>query len=207
KANSSEWEVPYLPIDPVDVGRTYEAIIRINSQSGKGGLAYILAEDYGLKLPRSLQVEFRDDIQKITDSEGTELSAERIHKEFQEIYIEQPKSKLQFVNHETLIDASNPKLRKITASIVQGGEEVDIDGHGTGPIDSFVNALSKHFEKDISVVEYSEHSLNQGSDAQAICYMQVEIDGKRIHGVGVNPNIVTASLMALISAMNRMLEK
>lgn len=202
KANSPTWEVPYLPIDPLDVGRSYEAIIRINSQSGKGGLAYILHEDYGLNLPRALQVEFRNDIQEITDDEGKELSSKRIYEEFLKIYVEQPSAKLQFVNHETLIDASNPKLRLIKASIVENGMEVDIEGHGTGPVDSFADALSKHFDTDISVIDYSEHSLKQGSDATAICYMQVQIGEKTVYGVGINANIVTASTMALISAMN-----
>ena len=202
KANSPTWEVPYLPIDPLDVGRTYEAIIRINSQSGKGGLAYILSEDYGLNLPRELQVAFRNDIQEITDGEGKELSSKRIYEEFLKIYVEQPGAKLQFVNHETLIDASNPKLRLIKASIVEDGMEVDIEGHGTGPVDSFANALSTHFETEISVVDYSEHSLKQGSDATAICYMQVKIGEKTVFGVGINANIVTASTMALVSAMN-----
>lgn len=203
KANSPMWEVPYLPIDPLDVGRTYEAIIRINSQSGKGGLAYILNEDYGLNLPRGLQVDFRKHIQDITDKEGTELSSARIYEEFLKTYVEQPGEKLQFVNHETSIDASNPKLRTIKASIVEDGMEIDIDGHGTGPIDSFANALSKYFDKELSVVDYSEHSLKQGSDATAICYMQVSIGDKIVYGVGINANIVTASTMALISAMNR----
>lgn len=205
KANSPTWEVPYLPIDPLDVGRTYEAIIRINSQSGKGGLAYILSEDYGLNLPRGLQVDFRNDIQAITDGEGKELSSKRIYEEFLKIYVEQPGAKLQFVNHETLIDASNPKLRLIKASIVEDGMEVDIEGHGTGPVDSFVDALSKHFDTEISVVDYSEHSLKQGSDATAISYMQVKIGEKTVYGVGINANIVTASTMALIAAMNRSL--
>ena len=203
QANKSLWEVPYLPIDPQDVGRSYEAIIRINSQSGKGGIAYILQEDFGLNLPRHLQVEFRDVIQKITDSEGTELLPKRIYDSFMETYVSQPSARLKFVDHESAIDPENPNLRSIRAEILDGGKSKRIQGKGTGPIDGFVHALSLYLGLDITVADYAEHSLQHGSDAAAICYMQVEHAGGKIYGAGINKNIVTASLEAVVSAANR----
>jgi 2-isopropylmalate synthase len=203
KANKPLWEVPYLPIDPQDVGRTYEAIIRINSQSGKGGLAYIMQEDYGINLPRGLQVEFRDDIQRITDEEGTELSSKRIHDRFFDLYVEQPKGRLKFVEHHAYPDAEHRGQQILTAEITDNGVPKRIEGRGTGPIDGFVHALSVYLGVELSVADYSEHSLQRGSDASAICYMEVEHPKGKIFGVGVNTNIVTASLEALVSAANR----
>ncbi len=203
QSNKQLWEVPYLPIDPQDVGRSYEAIIRINSQSGKGGIAYILQEDYGLNLPRGMQVEFRDEIQKITDEEGTELSSKRIYDRFIELYADQPDARLKFVDHQSYPDPDHAALRIIAAEILDKGEKKRIEGKGTGPIDGFVHALSIYLGIDMTVSDYSEHSLQHGSDASAICYMQVEHPGGKLYGVGINKNIVTASLEALVSAANR----
>ncbi|GGB05170.1 2-isopropylmalate synthase [Brucella endophytica] len=205
QANKPLWEVPYLPIDPQDVGRSYEAIIRINSQSGKGGIAYILQADYGLNLPRNLQVEFRDVIQKITDEEGKELPSKRIHDEFQKIYVTQPDARLKFVDHHTYPDPERKGRRIMAAEIFDGGVTKRIEGHGTGPIDGFVDALSHYLGIKLSVVDYSEHSLGQGSDASAICYMEIAHPGGKIFGVGINDNIVTASLEAIVAAANRIL--
>ena len=205
KANSPEWEVPYLPIDPQDVGRTYEAIIRINSQSGKGGIAYILQEDYGLILPRALQVEFRGEIQKITDEEGVELPAARIYERFMDVYVHQEGARLKFIDHATFTDPENSDLRMITAKISDNGKEVEIEGKGTGPVDSFINALSAYLGMDMTVANYSEHSLQHGSNASAICYMEIESDGQKLHGAGVHTNISAASLVAILSAANRFL--
>ncbi|MCB1386231.1 MAG: 2-isopropylmalate synthase [Nitratireductor sp.] len=205
KANKPLWEVPYLPIDPQDVGRSYEAIIRINSQSGKGGIAYILQEDFGINLPRKLQVEFREIIQQITDQEGRELSPQRIYDEFIRAYVTQPGQRLGFVGHTTFPAASGHSLRTIEAQITDGGKAITITGKGTGPIDAFTDALSQHLGKAVSVIDYSEHSLKQGSNAAAICYMETDIGGKPVFGVGINTNIVVASLEALISACNRSL--
>ncbi|MCB1448507.1 MAG: 2-isopropylmalate synthase [Nitratireductor sp.] len=204
KANTPVWEVPYLPIDPQDVGRTYEAIIRINSQSGKGGIAYILQEDYGLNLPRNLQVEFRNVIQAITDKEGKELPARRIYQEFLREYVEQPGGRIRFVDHTTISDPQTKGLRILTAEITDNGKQVSIEGRGTGPIDGFIDALSRYLDLPLSVADYSEHSLQRGSDASAICYMDIESDGRRIFGAGINKNIVTASLEAIVSAANRL---
>ncbi|MBU2483468.1 MAG: 2-isopropylmalate synthase [Alphaproteobacteria bacterium] len=205
KANKPEWEVPYLPIDPQDVGRSYEAIIRINSQSGKGGIAYILKEDYGLDLPRALQVEFREEIQRITDEEGVELPPKRIYESFMQLYVNQPGARLGFVDHHTHTDPSNKGIRIVSAEITDNGEVKRIEGRGTGPIDGFVNALSTYLGIELTVANYSEHSMQHGSNAAAICYMQMETPAGKLYGAGVNTNIVAASLEAVVSAANRAL--
>jgi len=203
KANKPLWEVPYLPIDPQDVGRDYEAIIRINSQSGKGGIAYIMAQDYGIQLPRNLQIEMRQLVQRITDEEGIELPSARIHEVFQETYVNQPQGRLKYIDHHTVpVGEHGSGMRSLEAKIMDVGAEIAITGEGTGPIDGFVDALSKHTSKVISVIDYSEHTLRPGADASAICYMEVEVDGKKVFGVGVNSNISAASLEALVSAVN-----
>ncbi|MCP3055481.1 2-isopropylmalate synthase [Aurantimonas marianensis] len=206
-ANKELWEVPYLPIDPKDVGRSYEAIIRINSQSGKGGIAYVLQADYGLNLPRNLQVEFREDIQRITDEEGRELPVKRIYDRFIERYVEQPGARIKFVDHFTRPNPDAKGERILEATIVDDGVETKIEGLGTGPIDGFVDALCRHLGIEFSVFDYSEHSLGAGSDARAICYMEVEHEGGRLFGAGINKNIVTASLEAIVAAANRLVAK
>jgi 2-isopropylmalate synthase len=205
-ANSPVWEVPYLPIDPQDVGRTYEAIIRINSQSGKGGIAYILSQDYGINLPRNLQVEFREEIQRITDEEGVELPSKRIHERFLQHYVEQPSARIKFVDHQTYPAGMEHKgVRVVSAEITDNGEVKRIEGKGTGPIDGFINALSTYLGTELSVADYSEHSLQHGSNASAIAYVEVEHAGGKLFGVGINTNIVAASLEAIVSAANRVI--
>lgn len=205
KANDPHWEVPYLPIDPQDVGRSYEAIIRINSQSGKGGIAYLMQEDYGLALPRALQVEFREDIQRITDEHGKELPSKAIYERFIERYVAQPGGRLQFGDHHTHTDPANKAVRFVEAEITDGGVNKRIDGRGTGPIDGFVNALSNYLDLEMTVANYSEHSLHHGSNAEAICYMEVETPSGKVFGVGIDANIVAASLKAIVSAVNMVL--
>ncbi|MGX5664962.1 2-isopropylmalate synthase [Rhizobium daejeonense] len=207
QSNTGVWEVPYLPIDPQDVGRTYEAIIRINSQSGKGGIAYILQQDYGINLPRNLQVEFREDIQRITDEEGVELPSKRIHERFIQRYVEQPGARLKFVDHHTYPDTAQKGRRIVAAEITDNGELKRIEGQGTGPIDGFINALSTYLGIDLSVADYSEHSLQHGSNASAIAYVEMVHPGGKLFGAGINTNIVTASLEAIVSAANRVLEE
>ncbi len=202
-ANKPLWEVPYLPIDPQDVGRSYEAIIRINSQSGKGGIAYIMQEDYGINLPRNLQVEFRDDIQRITDEEGVEVPPKRIYERFIERYVTQPGARLKFVDHHSYVDPAHPGLRIVAAEITDKGEKKRIEGRGTGPIDGFVNALSTYLGFEMTVNDYSEHSLQHGSNASAISYVEVSAKGAKLFGAGINTNIVTSSLEAIVSAANR----
>ena len=207
KANSDSWEVPYLPIDPQDVGRSYEAIIRINSQSGKGGVAYVMEAAYGLKLPRNLQIEMRDDVQRITDEEGVELPSSRIHERFLERYVDQPNGQLKYQDHATFTDPEAENSRLVEVKINDGGVEKTLKARGNGPIAGFVAALNAEYDLNLSVKDYSEHSLQQGSDANAICYMEIEDtnSGKRWFGAGIHGNIVTASLEALVSAANRAL--
>ena len=204
KSNKTLWEVPYLPIDPQDVGRSYEAIIRINSQSGKGGIAYILQSDYGLNLPRALQIEFRDVIQHITDKEGKELPSKRIYDEFVKTYVKQDKGRFGFVDYKTKADPKEKGRIDVTATITDHGKEKTIKGSGTGLVDGFIDAFSKYLDKKLSVVDYSEHSLQRGSDAKAICYMEIAYPEGKIFGVAIDENITTASLDAIVSAVNRL---
>ncbi|HTV67779.1 MAG TPA: 2-isopropylmalate synthase [Rhizobiaceae bacterium] len=207
KANKELWEVPYLPIDPHDVGRSYEAIVRINSQSGKGGIAYVMQADYGFNLPRNLQIEFSNAIQKITDAEGKEVPSRRIHEQFLETYVDQPKGRLKFLDHQTFPGTEKKGARVVEANILDNGKEITISGSGTGPIDGFVDALSRHLGIELSVLDYSEHSLQRGSNAAAVCYMEVEYPKGRLFGAGINTNIVAASLEAVVSAANRIVAK
>ncbi|CAN7353315.1 2-isopropylmalate synthase [Rhizobium rhizogenes] len=205
-ANHSIWEVPYLPIDPQDVGRSYEAIIRINSQSGKGGIAYIMQQDYGINLPRNLQVEYREEIQRITDEEGKELPAKRIYEHFIERYVTQPNARIRFVDHHTFADPEHKGLRIVAAEITDNGEVKRIEGRGNGPIDGFINALSIYLGIQMTVEDYSEHSLQHGSNAAAISYVETSYPGGKLFGAGINTNIVAASLEAIVSAANRVLD-
>ena len=204
KSNKTLWEVPYLPIDPQDVGRSYEAIIRINSQSGKGGIAYILQSDYGLNLPRALQIEFRDVIQHITDEEGKELPSKRIYDEFVKTYVKQNGGRFGFVDYKTKADPKEKGRVEVSAKITDRGQEKTIKGTGTGLVDGFIDAFSKYLGKKLSVVDYSEHSLQRGSDAKAICYMEIAYPEGKIFGVAIDENITTASLDAIVSAVNRL---
>ena len=204
KSNKTLWEVPYLPIDPQDVGRSYEAIIRINSQSGKGGIAYILQSDYGLNLPRALQIEFRDVIQHITDKEGKELPSKQIYDEFVKTYVKQNNGRFGFVDYKTKADPKDKGRINVTATITDHGKEQTIKGTGTGLVDGFIDAFSKYLNEKLSVVDYSEHSLQRGSDAKAICYMEIAYPEGKIFGVAIDENIATASLDAIVSAVNRL---
>lgn len=203
-SNKSLWEVPYLPIDPRDVGRSYEAIIRINSQSGKGGIAYILQQDYGLNLPRNMQIEFRDIIQHITDSEGKELPPKRIYDEFINTYVDHKSARFGFKDYKTTTNPSVKGRVTVSAEITDHGVIHDITGEGTGLVDGFIDALSKYIGQKLSVVDYSEHSLQQGSDAKAICYMEIAYPEAKVFGVSIDENIATASLSAIVSAVNRL---
>ncbi|MGZ9724405.1 2-isopropylmalate synthase [Rhizobium miluonense] len=205
-ANDPVWEVPYLPIDPQDVGRTYEAIIRINSQSGKGGIAYIMQQDYGLNLPRNLQVEYREEIQRITDEEGKELPSKRIYEHFIERYVTQPGGRIRFIDHHTFADPEHKGQRIVAAEISDNGEVKRIEGRGNGPIDGFINALSIYLGVSMSVEDYSEHSLQHGSNASAISYVEISYPDGKLFGAGINTNIVAASLEAIVSAANRVLD-
>ena len=203
-ANDPHWEVPYLPIDPTDVGRTYEAIIRINSQSGKGGIAYVLKADYGLELPRGLQVELREVVQEITDREGRELPSSRIREEFDARYLDQPDARLAFVDHETRADPAATGRRAVVATIEDGGERREIEGRGTGPIDGFLDALNRHLGTSASVESYDQHAIGHGSDTSAISYVELMDGDRRSWGAGLDSNVVHSALKAVTAAANRL---
>ncbi len=195
------WGVPYLPIDPRDVGRSYEAVIRVNSQSGKGGVAYIMKSEHKLDLPRRLQIEFSRVIQEHTDGEGGEMTPEAIWSDFNAEYLaRETPLKLNSVHTSSAAGEKDA----LTVNVYVDGQLRTLEGVGNGPIAAFVNALSTVDEKyDVRVLDYAEHALSSGGDAIAAAYVECAVDGKVLWGVGLDPNIVTASLKAVISAVNR----
>ncbi len=197
------WQAPYLPIDPYDVGRTYEAVIRVNSQSGKGGVAYIMKSEHNLDLPRRLQIEFSKAVQAHTDAGGGEVSASRLWEIFQFEYLE-PDTPLRLVSVSTASTASSQT--SLTAQVVAGGWMQTITGEGNGPVSAFVDAIST-LDHHVRVLDYTEHALSAGGDALAAAYVECEIgqgeDSVVVWGVGMDANIVTASLKAVTSAINR----
>jgi 2-isopropylmalate synthase len=197
------WNVPYLPIDPKDVGRSYEAVIRVNSQSGKGGVAYIMKTEHQLDLPRKLQIEFSQVIQKVTDTEGGEVSPTAMWDIFKDEYLPNPQKpwgrfSLVSVAQDSAVDGDTT----LTATIKDNGKEFVIKGVGNGPIAAFCVALSTH-GINLRVLDYHEHALASGGDAQAAAYLECSINSQTLWGVGIDPSIVTSSLKAIISAVNR----
>ena len=199
KRNDELWEVPYLPIDPKDIGRTYEAVIRVNSQSGKGGIAYLLKADYGLELPRALQVEFSRIVQDWTDRTGKEASSSDIWVMFCQTYLGE--GEIDLVEYRVFPDAHG---RTINATIMDRGNERIIEGHGSGPLDAFADALRGSEIGDITILTYHEHALGAGSNAKAAAYVEARLpDGRTIFGVGIDRDIVSASLRAVTSIAGR----
>ena len=197
------WNVPYLPIDPKDVGRSYEAVIRVNSQSGKGGVAYIMKTEHQLDLPRKLQIEFSQVIQKVTDTEGGEVSPSAMWDIFKDEYLPNPQKpwgrfSLVSVAQDSAVDGDTT----LTATIKDNGKEFVIKGVGNGPIAAFCEALATH-GINLRVLDYHEHALASGGDAQAAAYLECSINSQTLWGVGIDPSIVTSSLKAIISAVNR----
>ena len=199
-ADGSVWEVPYLPIDPKDVGRSYEAIIRVNSQSGKGGVAYVLRTEHHLELPRRLQIEFSKTIQTIADSEGGEVTPDEIWRSFSDEYLTKVRP-LELVSLRHL--EGEPGHDRIEAMLGVDGEERAIVGAGRGPVDAFVAALAEELGIEVRILDYSEHAMRSGADASAAAYIEAAIDEEVLWGVGIDESIVVASLRALISAVNR----
>ncbi|WP_061001433.1 2-isopropylmalate synthase [Mycolicibacterium mucogenicum] len=191
----------YLPIDPKDVGRTYEAVIRVNSQSGKGGVAYIMKADHGLVLPRRLQMEFSQAIQKITDGEGGEVSPKEMWDVFNEEYLA-PITPLERMRQRVDAAEEDGGTDTITAIVKIDGEEREIVGAGNGPLAAFTDALGA-VGFHVNVLDYSEHAMSAGEEAQAAAYVEASIGGKTVWGVGIAPSITTASLRAVVSAVNR----
>ena len=197
------WEVPYLPIDPKDVGRSYEAVIRVNSQSGKGGVAYIMRTEHSLELPRRLQIEFSQVIQKVTDTEGGEVTPQEMWNIFLDEYLPNPDApwgrfRLKSVKQDSAIDGET----SIEIVLVDNGKDVPLKAIGNGPVDAFCNALKAH-GVDVRVLDYSEHAMSAGGDARAASYVECEVGDRALWGAGIDPSIVTSSLKAIVSAVNR----
>ncbi|MGD2102513.1 MAG: 2-isopropylmalate synthase [Acidimicrobiia bacterium] len=198
------WAVPYLPIDPKHVGRNYEAVIRVNSQSGKGGVAYVMKEEHGFDLPRRLQIEFSKTIQHIAEDSGTEITPTAMWDSFQGVYFpEEAEYRLRSHDLHTMTKDGKGHTT-VTAQLVVNGEDIDVIGEGDGPVEAFVHALREEFDRYFDVVDYSEHAVGSGADAKAVAYVESSgEDGSLRWGIGVDSNITTASLLAVLAAYER----
>ncbi|MEW9899930.1 2-isopropylmalate synthase [Chitinivorax sp. PXF-14] len=197
------WEVPYLPIDPADVSRSYDAVIRVNSQSGKGGVSFLLQQEYGLDLPRRLQIEFSRAIQRETDAQGKEMTAEGIYRLFRHEYLDGA-APYAYLGHRMEDQAGTGAQQvRLAATIRRDGVEQQLSGHGNGPIDAFVASLGL----PLAVVDYHEHAVDAGAGADAVCYIEMRVaQGGVVFGVGIDGNIVAAALKAILSGLNRHLQ-
>ena len=203
-SNEPQWEVPYLPIDPADLGRTYEAVVRINSQSGKGGVAFLLEKDHGVSLPRRLQISMSQKIQKIADETGKEISTSEIWEIFHTNFV-MPKSGHSFKNYSLKTSDATDLSDHIKAEIEIDGKNHEISGSGNGPIDAFVNALNQKLSSDIKVSDYHQSAISSGSDAQAAAYIELQKGDKTSWGVGINPNTTKASFEAIIVGVAKLI--
>jgi 2-isopropylmalate synthase len=197
------WAVPYLPIDPKDVGRTYEAVIRVNSQSGKGGVAYIMKTEHKLELPRRLQIEFSQVVQHHTDDEGGEVSPQAMWEMFRDEYLPNPDARwgrfrLRSLTQDSAVDGETT----VKVVLDDAGTEVELEGVGNGPVNAFCEALASH-GVDVRVLDYHEHAMSSGGDAAAASYLECAVGGRVLWGVGIDPSIVTSSLKGIVSAVNR----
>ena len=196
------WGVPYLPIDPLDVGRSYEAVIRVNSQSGKGGVAYVLKHEHHLDLPRRMQIEFSRVVQEVADDAGGEIAPARIWELFQTTYLRHD-APLRLVSASTSTGGDAPEQRDRVEAVVEWqGQRRTVHGEGNGPIAAFVHAL-QGLDLDVRVLDYAEHATGAGEEAQAASYLEVAVGGRVLWGCGVHPSIVTSSLRAIVSAVDR----
>ena len=199
QAPDAPWEIPYLPIDPADVGRDYQAVIRVNSQSGKGGIAFLLEREYGMNLPRRLQIEFSQVVQALTDASGKEVNAGEIYAALNAEYVE-AQGPWRYRGHHLNEDDGARGRVQIAVDLDGEGGRRSVRGSGNGPIDAFVAALGA----DVTVLDYHEHAVGSGADASAVAYVEIRVgQGPARWGIGVDPNIVTASLKAIVSGMNR----
>ncbi len=195
------WEVPYLPIDPKHVGRTYEAIIRVNSQSGKGGVAYLMDAEHGLDLPRALQIEFSKQVQAVTEASGTEIKSGELWDVFSRTYLPD-EAGIRLISSEV---SSGEKGTTVTAQVLVDGQHRTLSGQGNGPVAALVNGLRVELDLEVAVEDYHEHALTAGSEASAVAYVEATgRDGRRTWGVGIDSSILNASLQAVISAANRL---
>ena len=201
QSNNAEWAVPYLPIDPADLGRSYEAVVRINSQSGKGGVAFLLEKDHGVSLPRRLQISMSQKIQELADETGKEISSSEIWGIFEENFLK-PKNNFSYQSHTS---STKDDINELEVKMIMNAKEVTVSGKGNGPIDSFVNGLSKEFGINIKISDYHQSAISSGSDAQAAAYIELEKDGQTKWGVGINPNTTRASFEAIIVGLSKIL--
>ena len=200
QSNNPYWEVPYLPIDPSDLGRTYEAVVRINSQSGKGGIAYILEKDHGVSLPRRLQISLSSKIQKVADESGKELLSHEIWDIFDKNFIQGP-NKAELISFElNTIDGGNDSI-KVKAKLKQN--KLEFSGSGNGPIDAMIQGINEKMGLNLSVTDYHQHSLGTGSDAKAVAYIEVSDGNKTRWGVGIDENTIRASLRAIMIGFDK----
>jgi len=200
QSNNPHWEVPYLPIDPSDLGRTYEAVVRINSQSGKGGIAYILEKDHGVSLPRRLQISLSSKIQKVADESGKELLSHEIWDIFDKNFIQGP-NKAKLISFElNTSDGENDSI-KVEAKLNQ--KKLEFSGSGNGPIDAMIQGINKKMGLNLSVTDYHQHSLGTGSDAKAVAYIEVSDGNKTRWGVGIDENTIRASLKAIMIGFDK----
>ena len=200
QSNNPHWEVPYLPIDPSDLGRTYEAVVRINSQSGKGGIAYILEKDHGVSLPRRLQISLSTKIQKVADETGKELLSHEIWDIFDKNFIQGP-NKAELISFElNTIDGENDSI-KVEAKLNQN--KLEFSGSGNGPIDAMIQGINEKMSLNLSVTDYHQHSLGTGSDAKAVAYIEVSDGNKTRWGVGIDENTIRASLRAIMIGFDK----
>ena len=201
KSNDPIWAVPYLPIDPADLGRSYEAVVRINSQSGKGGVAFLLEKDHGVSLPRRLQISMSQKIQKLADESGKEISSTQIWGIFQNHFLIAKKDFL-YVSH---LSSTQNDVNQLELKMMMNMKEYVISGLGNGPIDAFINGLSKELDIDIKVSDYHQSAISSGSDARAAAYIELEKDGETSWGVGINPNTTRASFEAIIVGLSKLI--
>ena len=201
------WEIPYLPIDPRDVGRSYESVIRVNSQSGKGGVTYLLEQEYGLTLPRRLQIEFSRTVQSVTDTSGREVTADELWRVFTDEYLPaepgsglEPWGRFALSGSRTISEKDGPD--HLAVDLIDRGEPRSLEGWGNGPLDAFVKALGTLGER-VEILDYVEHALATGEDASAAAYVECLVGDDVLWGVGIDPSITTASFKAIISALNR----
>ena len=202
KSNDPKWEVPYLPIDPADLGRNYEAVVRINSQSGKGGVAFLLEKDHGVSLPRRLQISLSQKIQKLADESGKEISSSEIWDIFERSYL-QPINNFSYIKHAS---SSKQEMHSLELTMNMNDKETIIQGSGNGPIDSFINGLSNEVGVNIKVADYHQSAISSGSDAKAAAYIELENNGETFWGVGIHPNTTRASFDAIIVGLSKLLK-
>ena len=200
-AHRVPWEVPYLPIDPKDVGRTYEAVIRVNSQSGKGGVSYIMKTDHGINMPRAMQVEFSGVVQAVTDAEGGEVNSKNMWDIFAGEYLDRD-DPIDAISITVDGGQNEDEGAEVSAHLIINGEEQTITGHGNGPVAAYTNAL-ENVGINVEVQDYSQHSRTSGDDAEAAAYILADVDGTKVWGVGIASSITYASLKAVTSAVNR----